>query len=275
VPASRILALSAGLLAATALVGGGAILLLRAFSRTLIYPGSGVSFPSEAELSRRAPGAVLVPYSSPGGPALTGALVRFRGTGSGPRRVVVWFHGNGESAAGNLPLASSLAEAGFDVFVAEYRGYGGQPGRPTEAGLYSDGEAALDALARLGYSSPRVILAGRSLGTGVATELAVRRPPALLLLVSPFTSAVEMGRGLAGPLAPLLVADRYDTLSKIGRVRSPVVVLHGSLDEVVPVTMGRRIAAARPGTRYVEVSGATHNEFPGLPGLILEELQRP
>lgn len=272
-PMTRGLVLAASMAVGTTVVAGVAIVLLRAYSRTLMYPGFGVAFPPLEELARHTPGASLVPYAAPGGPALTGALVRARPSEGESRRVIVWFHGNAESAAGYLPLASGFADAGFDVFLAEYRGYGGNAGRPSEAGLYADGEAALDALSKLGYRPAEVVLVGNSLGTGVAAELAVRRPPALLLLISPFTSAVDMGRTIAGPLAPLLVADRFDTLSKIGRVRSPVVILHGALDEIVPVTMGRRLAAACPGARYVEVPGASHNDFPGLPKLIVRELR--
>ena len=258
---------------AAAVAGGAALLLLRALARNLLYPGSAAAFPSPDELARSVPGASLISYAA-GGRAMTGALVRARGEGSPRPLVVVWFHGNGESAAGNLPFASALADGGFDVFLPEYRGYGGQRGSPTETGLYADGEAALGALARLGYPPERVVLAGRSLGTGVAAELAVRRPPALLLLVSPFTSVIEMVSGPAALLAPLVVADRFDTLSKIGRVRSPVAILHGARDEIVPVAMGRRIAAACRGARYVEVAEAGHNDFPGLPELILAELRR-
>jgi fermentation-respiration switch protein FrsA (DUF1100 family) len=270
---ARSLALAAAIAAGTAVVAGAAVLALRALSRSMTFPGSGVAFPAEDELARSIPGASLVRYAAPGGPSLTGALVRTRSSPGAGGRVIVWFHGNAESAAGYLPLAAGFADAGFDVFLAEYRGYGGNAGRPSEAGLYADGEAALDALSKLGYRPAEVVLVGNSLGTGVAAELAVRRPPALLLLISPFTSAVDMGRTIAGPLAPLLVADRFDTLSKIGRVRSPVVILHGALDEIVPVTMGRRLAAACPGARYVEVSSASHNDFPGLLELVVRELR--
>lgn len=276
-PVARPLALGATMAVGTVVVAAFAVaafLLLRAYSRTLMYPGSGVAFPPLEEFVYHTPGAAIVRYTAPGGPTLSGTLVRARMSGDGPRRIVVWFHGNAEWAASNLPLASALAEAGFDVFLAEYRGYGGHAGHPSEAGLYADGEAAVDALTQLGYRPAEIVLAGRSLGTGVAAELATRRPPGVLLLISPFTSAVDMGRTMAGPLAPLLVADRFDTLSKIGRVRSSVIVIHGSLDEVIPVSMGRRVAAACPGARYVEVAGAGHNDFPGLPELILRELKR-
>jgi uncharacterized protein len=273
-PVARALALAATMAVGTAVMAGALLFLLRAYSRTLMYPGSGVTFPPLEESVYHTPGAAIVRYTAPGGPTLSGTLVRGRMSGDGPRRIVVWFHGNAEWAASNLPLASDLAEAGFDVFLAEYRGYGGNAGRPSEAALYADGEAAIDALTQLGYRPAEMVLAGRSLGTGVAAELAIRRPPGVLLLISPFTSAVDMGRPMAGPLAPLVVADRFDTLSKIGRVRSSVIVIHGTLDEVIPVEMGRLVAAACPGARYVEVAGAGHNDFPGLPELIVRELKR-
>ncbi len=270
-------ALLTGTFALGATVAAGlALLLVRHFARSVIFPGCPVALPAEPELARLFPGSSLVTYAAPGGPTLVGALVRAQTVpATGATGVIVWFHGNAESAAGNLSLAAQLAASGLglDVFLAEYRGYGGQGGRPTERNLYADGEAALVALGRLGFAPDRVVLVGRSLGSGVAAELALRRPPALLLLVSPFTSAADMGRSLVGPLAPLVVPDRFDTLSKIGRVKSPVVLLHGTSDEVVPVAMGRRLAAQRPGTRYIEVAGAGHSDFPGLPELVVREVR--
>ena len=158
---------------------------------------------------------------------------------------------------------TSLRARGLGVFLAEYRGYGGLAGSPSEKGLYADGEAALAELGRLGVPPARVVLVGRSLGSGVAVELATRHRVAAVVLVSAYTSIVDMGRTVAGPLAPLVVRDRFDSLSKIARVASPVVLLHGTRDDVVPVEMGRRLAAARPGARWVEVPEATHNDFPG------------
>ena len=260
-----------GISAAAALVVLVAVPLLRAFARTVIYPGAPAPFPPEAELRSAFPSASTVRYAAPGGPWLTGALVR--AAAGGERPLLVFFHGNGECASWNLPFAAALASRGFDVFLAEYRGYGGAGGRPTEEGLFADGEAAVAEASRLGYPARRVVLVGRSLGTGVATELALRGRGAALVLVSPFTSAVEMGRGLAGPLAPLLVPDRYDNLAKLPRVACPVAILHGGRDDVVPVAMGRALAAARPGTRYLEVPQATHNEFPGLADLVARECQ--
>ena len=156
----------------------------------------------------------------------------------------------------NLPLAEELARHGIDTFLAEYRGYSGLPGRPTETGLYQDAEAALRAFSAKRLNCPVVVLVGRSLGSGVAVEIASRRPPRLLILVSPYTSLVDMGRSLVGPLAPLLVPDRFDNLSKIAALTCPIVIVHGTRDEVVPFEMGRRLAAAGRNVRFIPLEGA-------------------
>lgn len=246
-----------------------AIFLLRLLARSMIYPGSAVAFPSQADLTRRYPDARLLHYRSEDGTPLAGVLFRRPGSAA---PVVVGFHGNAESAAQNLPWAEELQSQGLDVFLPEVRGYGGLVGRPTEAHHYQDGEAGLQTLAGEGVPAERIVLIGRSLGSGIATELAVRRPCGLVVLVSPFTSMVDMGSQLVGPLASITIPDHYDNQAKIGRVRCPVVILHGSDDEVIPVAMGRALARAAPGIKFIEVPGASHNDFPGLEELLAGEI---
>ena len=233
----------------------------------MIFPAAQDSFPEP----RAGEGWSVVCYE-------TADRVRLAGAFFPPpfpeRPVLLYFHGNAEAAAHNLPLAESLASHGFGVFLAEYRGYGGLGGAPGEMGLHADGEAALGELGRRGVPPARVVLVGRSLGSGVAVELATRHRVAAVVLVSAYTSIVDMGRLVAGPVAPLVVRDRFDSLAKIGRVAAPVVLLHGARDDVVPVAMGRRLAAERPDARYVEVTDATHNDFPGLAGLVAREIGR-
>jgi len=259
------------LLLALAFLLGAALMLgfLHQFARSMIYPGSPVPFPRAEQLARRLPAARLLTYRSADGIALRGALIP---AGKPEAPVAIYFHGNAESAAQNLPFAEFLASRGIGVFLAEYRGFGGLEGSPTEDGLYADGEAAVAALVAAGIPGERLVLMGRSLGTGVATELALRHPPALLVLISPFTSMVDMGRSIAGPVAPLAVPDRYDNRAKIARVRCPVVILHGTRDEIIPVTMGRALAAAVPDGTLVEVPEASHNDFPGLEDLVVQEI---
>ena len=149
---------------------------------------------------------------------------------------------------------------GFAVTLVEYRGYGRSKGpQPTEAGLYADATAALDDLSARGVAANRVVLWGISLGTGVATEMALRGRGSALVLVAPYTSIPDMARRTA-PYLPvrLLVGDRFDNLSKGPSLRLPTVVVHGTADEVVPFTMGERIAGAIPGSRFQRVEGAHH-----------------
>jgi uncharacterized protein len=246
-----------------------AVIGLRLFARAMIYPGSPAAFPRDLE--RRIPGAALLSYHSSDGTKLEGALLHSDDPG-GP--VAVYFHGNAESSAQALSWAGTFTRNGIGLFLPEVRGFGGLPGRPTEKHLYEDVDAALEALRAAGIGPERTILLGRSLGTGLAVELALRQPCAKLILVSPYTSMVDLGRLTAGPLAPLVIPDRYDSLSKIGRVRMPIVILHGTRDEVIPVRMGRALAAAAPGARLIEVPEAKHNEFPGLEELLIREIKQ-
>ncbi len=251
-----------------ALLLGGLLWFLRSFARVLAFPGSRVSLPEAGAPGDR--GRILT-YRTPDGLTLHAAWISSGATGA---KVVVYFHGNAESAAQNLPLARALARDGVDVVLAEYRGYGGEPGRPDEAGLYADGTALLGAVEREGTTRDRLVLVGRSLGTGVAVELALRAPPSLLILVSPYTSLPDMGRSLVGPLAPLVVPDRFDNLAKIATLTVPVVILHGTKDDVIPFRMGERLAAAGKNVRFVPLEGRTHNDIPDLPALLLSEIRR-
>jgi fermentation-respiration switch protein FrsA (DUF1100 family) len=241
-------------------------LMLTSLVRSMVFPAAQAPFPEPGP----GEGWSVVRYETSDGVRLAGA---FFPPPSPDRPILLYVHGNAEAAAHNLPFADALRARGFGVFLAEYRGYGGLGGTPSEEGLYADGEAALAELGRSGVPPSRVVLVGRSLGSGVAVELATRHRVAAIVLVSAYTSIVDMGRTVAGPLAPLFVRDRFDSLSKIGRVSSPVVLVHGTRDDVVPVSMGRRLAAARPDARWVEVPEATHNEFPGLAGIVAREIQ--
>lgn len=246
----------------------GFVVFLRSFARVLAYPGSPLAF---ADVGLRGSRTRLLAFRTEDGLNLRAAWVS---SGAAGAKVAVFFHGNAESAAQNLPLASALADGGVDAVLAEYRGYGGQAGSPDEAGLYADGAALLGALASQGVTASRLVLVGRSLGTGVAVEMALRTPPSLLVLVSPYTSLPDLGRSLVGPLAPLVVPDRFDNLGKIAKLTCPVVILHGTRDEVVPFRMGEALARAGRGVRFVPLEGRTHNDIPDLAARLLEEIRR-
>ncbi len=255
------------LLLVAALLFGGLFLFLRFFARVLAFPGSRVSFSEAGALGDR---GWMLTFVTGDGLTLRAAWIS---SGVSGAKVVVFFHGNAESAAQNLPLARALSSEGVDVVLAEYRGYGGEPGRPDETGLYADGTALLGALEREGVTRDRLVLVGRSLGTGVAVEMALRFPPSLLILVSPYTSLTDLGRSLIGPLAPLLVPDRFDNLGKIARLTCPVVILHGTKDDVIPFRMGEKLAAAGKNVRFLPLEGRTHNDIPDLPALLLSRIR--
>ena len=184
-----------------------------------------------------------------------------------PRRpsgaAVLVLPGNAGNRSYRAPLAATLADQGFAVLLLDYRGYGGNPGRPSERGLHLDAGAGRAYLEARGDVDPdRIAYYGESLGAGVAIELALEVPPAALVLRSPFPSLVEVGR-LHYPYLPvrMLLRDRFAGGSRIGAVDAPVLVVAGGADRIVPVEMSRAVAeACDPPARLLVIPGADHND---------------
>lgn len=174
-------------------------------------------------------------------------------------RVVVVFHGNGESVFDELYLADWLHGQGMGAMLVEYRGYGVTKGPPSEKKIYEDAEASLRWLAERGIDRERITLWGYSLGSGVAVEMAKRGHGARIVLLAPYTSIVDVGKRFA-PFLPLrlLLDDTFDTIDKCSDVHLPTLVIHGERDELVPVTMGERVAAAIAGAELIVIKGGTH-----------------
>lgn len=187
-----------------------------------------------------------------------------------PRTVVIAFHGNADLAAFLVPWAGELAErGGVTVFIPEYRGYGGIPGRPTYETASSDALGAL-AYVRTHLGPTDVVLFGHSLGSALAAELAATMAPDAprsLVLQSPFTSAQDMAARMLVPPVPALWRRvsrvHYDTRAVVAQLDAPVWVAHGSRDVVVPARMGRAVFdAARLRGELLLVDGAGHNDVP-------------
>ena len=181
---------------------------------------------------------------------------------------LLWFHGNAGNISHRLDNILMLHQRlGVSVLIIDYRGYGLSEGKPSEKGIYMDAEAAFDYLASdLGLNAERdVILLGRSLGAGVAVEMATRHRVRGVILESGFTSIREMaessGSPLPIPLVLTLFEARYDSISKMRRVESPVMILHGDRDDTVPYWMAEKLyaAASEPKTLY-PIRGAGHND---------------
>jgi uncharacterized protein len=187
----------------------------------------------------------------------------FAGSGPAPRLTLLVFHGNAGNRFHRIPFAASLRKYGVQVLLTDYRGYAGNPGSPTEEGLALDARAALSYLqSRTDVDASRIVYFGESLGTGVATRLASEHAPAGLILRSPFTSLVDVGR-YHYPLLPvqLLLRDRFPSIDHAAHIRCPVLVIAGDRDSVVPIDVTRRLYAAFTGPKtLVEIPGADHND---------------
>lgn len=183
--------------------------------------------------------------------------------GTDLRMAVLVAHGNGGNRADRAPLAAALAGAGFSVLLFDYRGYGGNPGSPSEEGLARDARAAVAALtAQPGVRPDRILYFGESLGAAVVTRLATERPPTGLLLRSPFADLASVGERRY-PFLPvrLLLRDSYPVVDQIARVPAPTTVVYGTRDSLVPPDQSRRVAAAAEfPARTVAVEGADHND---------------
>ncbi|MDR5817528.1 MULTISPECIES: alpha/beta fold hydrolase [unclassified Caballeronia] len=172
---------------------------------------------------------------------------------------VILFHGNGEDLFQRAHIALELINAGYGVLLAEYRGYGGNPGKPSEPGLYADARAAYSFVSA---RSKNIVLHGYSLGSGVAVQLASEQtqPLTALILEAPFTSIVDVA-ARRFPLFPVrtLARDRYDSLAKIASVRVPLLIYGGTADGVIPPDQFQRLYdAARSEKRIALIEGADH-----------------
>ena len=235
------------------LVVSGLLGLLWSQQRRLIYFPSGGPVPPAAAVL---PGARDVVLHTADGLELGGWYL----PGTGDAAVLV-LPGNGGDRSMRAPLAAGLHRMGLSVLLVDYRGYGGNPGKPTEEGLATDARAAHDWLTAQ-PEVDRVVYFGESLGAAVAVGLAIERPPAALILRSPFTSLPDVA-GEHYPWLPVgkLLMDRYPSLQRIPTLQSPLLVIAGDEDDIVPWSLSRRLYEAAPEPKeFLTVPGAGHND---------------
>ncbi|MBR0666166.1 alpha/beta hydrolase [Roseomonas hellenica] len=179
--------------------------------------------------------------------------------------VLLYLHGNGGNLLHRAPRIQRFAALGWGVVMLEWRGYGGNPGSPSEPGLLRDARAALAAIAEAGIPASRIVLWGESLGTGIAVALAAERPDAVaaVLLESPYTSMLALAaRHYRWLPARWLLRDRYDSLARIGGITAPILIMTGGRDWLVPPAMGDALAAAaRAPVERWNAPEAGHNDL--------------
>ena len=188
-----------------------------------------------------------MPNEAPGAPAL------------------LYLHGARWNLSGSVTRIERWKKLGFSVLAVDYRGFGkSAAASPTEALAYEDAEAAWDYLAKMVPDKHRIVV-GHSLGGAIAADLARRRPDVDgVVLEATFTSIKDMVAHTAWSYLPvdLLLTQRFDTLSKIGDIRAPILITHGTNDHIVPFEMGERLyAAARSKKRFIKVDGGSHHNL--------------
>ena len=170
--------------------------------------------------------------------------------------------GNGGNRSGRAGFAEELSHRGLAVLLMDYRGYGGNPGSPSEHGLAADADAAALALQELGYPPERTVYFGESLGSGVVAALQARHPPAGVVLRSPFTELADVGAHHY-PWLPVraVLRDRFPVLQHLSRSDVPLTVVYGDRDSVVPTALSARVADNAPSlVERVVIAGADHND---------------
>jgi hypothetical protein len=234
----------------------GALYLIQ---RSMMYfPWPDVPVPAESGVPEMRP----VRLTTADGFALTSW---YRPAPSG-QPTVVFFHGNAGHIGHRGFKARIFLDAGFGLVLVGYRGFGGNPGRPNEAGLYADGRAVLAFLVGSGVPLARIALYGESLGSGVAVHLAHEAardgaPIGAVVLEAPFSSVAAAAQ-YHYPYLPAywLVKDRFASIDKIADIRAPLLVIHGARDQVIPERFGREIfAAAREPKESLWLPQADHN----------------
>ena len=157
-------------------------------------------------------------------------------------KTLIFFHGNAGSLENRIHKLNHFRDMNINFLIIAWRGFSGNKGNPSEQGLYEDGKSAIDWLIKKGVSEKNLILYGESLGTGVATHLAQNKNFAGVILETPFTSMIDAAKKFY-PYIPvkLLLKDKFENYKKIKNINSPILIMHGEVDQLVPFSMGEKI----------------------------------
>jgi hypothetical protein len=180
--------------------------------------------------------------------------------------VIVVFHGNASHMGMSAWKVRDFVDKGYGALLPAYRGYAGNPGKPNEKGFYLDGRATIEFLLDKGYEQNNIVLLGESLGSGIAVEIAARHYKDLraIILESPYTSFPDLARKHYPfvPLVDILVRDQYKSIDKISAIHSPLLVVHGKRDMIVPYEFGKMLfEKANEPKHMLSLDGAGHNDL--------------
>lgn len=239
-----------------------ALALIATFQRSLLYhPGGSVRSPAEAGL----PNARALDLQTGDGER----LLAWHLPAAPDKPLLLYFHGNAGSLSDRAEVFAALAHDGYGVLAVSYRGFPGSTGTPTEAGLHRDALTAYEAALAFGYGADRIVVLGKSLGTGVAVALAAEKPVAGLILEAPYTSTAAVAADIYWMFpVRLLMWDQFRSDRAIRKVHVPVLVMHGENDGIIPIRFGQRLyQLANQPKEFVRIPGAGHL-FLLMPGII-------
>lgn len=179
------------------------------------------------------------------------------------RPLVIYFHGNSGNLYHRFEYAQRLFEMDHDVLLVSYRGYSKSTGKPNEAGIYMDGEAAVVyAKDSLGYNEKEITIFGRSLGTTVAIHIAQNKNFKGVLLVTPLTSGKDMASAMGLGAIKFMAGNSYNSIGKINNIKSRILIIHGDKDELIPYVMGKRLMDNYRGLKQlITINGGGHNNL--------------
>ncbi len=179
------------------------------------------------------------------------------------KNVVLYFHGNGSSLKSWNEVANTILPKGANLLMIDYRGYGKSTGMLSEKGFYEDAETAFRFLKSKGYDDENIFFYGRSLGSGIAVELAVTHQIKGLILESPYTSVIAVAKSHRPYLLPALILKyEFNSLQKAEKIKMPVLIFHGTKDKTIPVDQGKKLAAAITSkTQLVIIENGDHTNI--------------
>lgn len=182
-------------------------------------------------------------------------------------KVILYFHGNAGSLRGWQNVYNDFKKFGYNFFIIDYRTYGKSIGKISEKGLYLDAQTAYNYLISKGFLSKNIIIYGRSIGTGIATEIAGSNEIHSLILEAPFMSLKKLAAEIVPYLLPSLYLNySFDNLKKINNVHAPVLIIHGDNDSAIPVHHGKKLYDEFKNTKYlVIIKNGEHNNLSAFP----------